>query len=75
MTEYSILVKRLALDMNVRLAYKSHGDFHQYRLTKHNYVGKAVEVSGVCVRGDLASPSMALMLVCPFLVFLGPLGR
>ncbi|KAJ6652850.1 hypothetical protein lerEdw1_010568 [Lerista edwardsae] len=42
LTEYSILVKRLALDMNIRLAYKSHGDFHQYRLTKHQYVGKAV---------------------------------
>lgn len=43
LTEYSILVKRLVLDMNIRVAYRKHGDFHQYRLTKHNYLGKVVE--------------------------------
>ncbi|XP_053137809.1 complement C5 isoform X2 [Hemicordylus capensis] len=43
LTEYSILVKRLALNMNVKVAYKNYGDFHQYRLTGNNYAGKPVE--------------------------------
>ncbi|XP_034969300.2 complement C5 isoform X1 [Zootoca vivipara] len=43
LTEYSILIKRMTLFMNVKVAYKNHGDFHQYRLTKNNYVGKSVE--------------------------------
>ncbi|XP_061459913.1 complement C5 isoform X2 [Rhineura floridana] len=43
LTEYSILIKRMMLSMNVKVAYKNHGDFHQYRLTEHNYVGKSVQ--------------------------------
>lgn len=43
LTEYSILVKRLELDMNIDVSYRNHGDFHQYRLTKTNYIGKPVE--------------------------------
>ncbi|XP_077161504.1 complement C5 [Paroedura picta] len=43
LTEYSILIRRLELDMNVKLSYKNHGDFHEYRVTKSNYIGKPVE--------------------------------
>nr|XP_020664785.1 complement C5 isoform X1 [Pogona vitticeps]XP_020664786.1 complement C5 isoform X2 [Pogona vitticeps] len=44
LTEYSILVKRLVLDMSIKVAYKTHGDFHHYRLTRKNYISKPVEV-------------------------------
>ncbi|XP_063000913.1 complement C5 [Elgaria multicarinata webbii] len=43
LTDYSILVKRLDLDMNIRVAYRRYGDFHHYRLTRNNYIGKSVE--------------------------------
>ncbi|XP_058015546.1 complement C5 [Ahaetulla prasina] len=45
LTEYSILVKRLALDMNVKASYKFQGDFHKYRLTSSNYIGRPVDAS------------------------------
>nr|XP_056716476.1 complement C5 [Euleptes europaea] len=43
LTEYSILIKRLPLDMSIKVAYRNHGDFHHYRVTKSNYIGKPVE--------------------------------
>uniref|UniRef100_A0A8D2JHJ7 Complement C5 n=1 Tax=Varanus komodoensis TaxID=61221 RepID=A0A8D2JHJ7_VARKO len=46
LTEYSVLTKRLDLDMSIKTAYSYHGDFHHYRLTRGNYIGKPVEVSG-----------------------------
>ncbi|XP_042334268.1 complement C5 [Sceloporus undulatus] len=45
LTEYSVLVRRLVLNMNVKVAYKKHGDFHQFRLTRNHYVGRPVEAS------------------------------
>ncbi|XP_026568244.1 complement C5 [Pseudonaja textilis] len=45
LTEYSILVKRLALDMNVKASYKFQGDFRTYRLTRSNYIGRPVDAS------------------------------
>ncbi|KAH0615516.1 hypothetical protein JD844_004875 [Phrynosoma platyrhinos] len=45
LTEYSVLVRRLELDMNVKVAYKKYGDFHQYRLNRNHYVGQPVEAS------------------------------
>ncbi|XP_013917739.1 PREDICTED: complement C5-like [Thamnophis sirtalis] len=45
LTEYSILIKRLTLDMNVKASYKFQGDFHTYRLTHHNYIGRPVDAS------------------------------
>uniref|UniRef100_A0A670YCG7 Complement C5 n=1 Tax=Pseudonaja textilis TaxID=8673 RepID=A0A670YCG7_PSETE len=50
LTEYSILVKRLALDMNVKASYKFQGDFRTYRLTRSNYIGRPVDVTGWCVQ-------------------------
>ncbi|XP_060106570.1 complement C5 [Heteronotia binoei] len=44
LTEYSILIRRLELDMNIKVSYKNHGDFHQYRVTRSNYIEKPVEV-------------------------------
>ncbi|NWU97061.1 CO5 protein, partial [Upupa epops] len=44
LTEYSILTRRLHLDMNVKVAYKHHGDLHVFQLTEDNFVGRAVTV-------------------------------
>ncbi|KAK9392405.1 complement C5 [Crotalus adamanteus] len=45
LTEYSILIRRLELDMNIKASYKSRGDFHTYRLTSSHYIGKPVDAS------------------------------
>ncbi|KFP32463.1 Complement C5, partial [Colius striatus] len=44
LTEYSLLVKRLNLDMNVKVAYKNHGDLHVFKLTEDNFVGRTMTV-------------------------------
>ncbi|NXJ46038.1 CO5 protein, partial [Spizaetus tyrannus] len=44
LTEYSLLVKRLNLDMNVKVAYKNYGDLHVFKLTEDNFVGRTVTV-------------------------------
>ncbi|XP_010115949.1 PREDICTED: complement C5 [Chlamydotis macqueenii] len=44
LTEYSLLVKRLDLDMNVKVAYKNYGDLHLFELTEDNFVGRTVTV-------------------------------
>uniref|UniRef100_A0A663F1Q6 Complement C5 n=1 Tax=Aquila chrysaetos chrysaetos TaxID=223781 RepID=A0A663F1Q6_AQUCH len=44
LTEYSLLVRRLNLDMNVKVAYKNYGDLHVFKLTEDNFVGRTVTV-------------------------------
>ncbi|XP_075572529.1 complement C5 isoform X1 [Pelecanus crispus] len=44
LTEYSLLVKRLNLDMDVKVAYKKYGDLHLFKLTEDNFVGRATTV-------------------------------
>ncbi|KAM6316161.1 complement C5 [Podargus strigoides] len=44
LTEYSLLVKRLDLDMNVKVAYKNHGDLQLLKLTEDNFVGRTMTV-------------------------------
>ncbi|NXW86151.1 CO5 protein, partial [Alopecoenas beccarii] len=44
LTEYSLLVKRLNLDMSVKVAYKNHGDLHLFKLTEDNLVGRTITV-------------------------------
>ncbi|NXV12344.1 CO5 protein, partial [Cepphus grylle] len=44
LTEYSLLVKRLDLDMNVKVTYKNHGDLHLFKLTEDNFVGRTITV-------------------------------
>ncbi|XP_072208870.1 complement C5 isoform X1 [Excalfactoria chinensis] len=44
LTEYSLLVKRLHLDMGVKVAYRNHGDLHLFKLTEDNFVGRAMAV-------------------------------
>ncbi|NXE19189.1 CO5 protein, partial [Ardeotis kori] len=44
LTEYSLLVKRLDLDMDVKVAYKNYGDLHLFKLTKDNFVGRTMTV-------------------------------
>uniref|UniRef100_A0A8C8RDB6 Complement C5 n=1 Tax=Pelusios castaneus TaxID=367368 RepID=A0A8C8RDB6_9SAUR len=44
-TEYSILVKHLWLDMDVKVAYKNYGDIQHYKLTEENYLARPLNVS------------------------------
>eukprot|EP00076_Gallus_gallus_P031724 XP_024997262.1 complement C5 isoform X2 [Gallus gallus] len=44
LTEYSLLVKRLHLDMGIKVAYRNHGDLHLFKLTEDNFVGRSVTV-------------------------------
>ncbi|NXV71488.1 CO5 protein, partial [Atlantisia rogersi] len=44
LTEYSLLVKRLNLDMSVKVAYKNHGDLYLFKLTEDNFVGRTMTV-------------------------------
>ncbi|XP_042734829.1 complement C5 [Lagopus leucura] len=44
LTEYSLLVKRLHLDMGVKVSYKNHGELHLFKLTEDNFVGRTVTV-------------------------------
>uniref|UniRef100_A0A8C3K1X0 Complement C5 n=1 Tax=Calidris pygmaea TaxID=425635 RepID=A0A8C3K1X0_9CHAR len=45
LTEYSLLVKRLNLDMSVKVAYKNYGDLNLFKLTEDNFVGRTLTVS------------------------------
>uniref|UniRef100_A0A8C3K1E0 Complement C5 n=1 Tax=Calidris pygmaea TaxID=425635 RepID=A0A8C3K1E0_9CHAR len=44
LTEYSLLVKRLNLDMSVKVAYKNYGDLNLFKLTEDNFVGRTLTV-------------------------------
>ncbi|NXK83722.1 CO5 protein, partial [Amazona guildingii] len=44
LTEYSLLIKRLNLDMNVKVAYKNHGELNMFKLTEDNFVGRTMTV-------------------------------
>uniref|UniRef100_A0A672TFN6 Complement C5 n=1 Tax=Strigops habroptila TaxID=2489341 RepID=A0A672TFN6_STRHB len=44
LTEYSLLIKRLNLDMNVKVAYKNHGQLNVFKLTEDNFVGRTMTV-------------------------------
>nr|XP_042710316.1 complement C5 isoform X2 [Chrysemys picta bellii] len=43
LTEYSLLVQRLSLNMDVKVAYKNYGDIRHYKLTEENYIARTVE--------------------------------
>ncbi|NXS17880.1 CO5 protein, partial [Mystacornis crossleyi] len=42
LTEYSLLVKRLNLDMDVRVSYKNGGPINLFKLTEDTFVGRTV---------------------------------
>uniref|UniRef100_A0A8C4UIJ9 Complement C5 n=1 Tax=Falco tinnunculus TaxID=100819 RepID=A0A8C4UIJ9_FALTI len=44
LTEYSLLVERLNLDMSVKIAYKNYGDLHVLKLTEDNFVGRTMTI-------------------------------
>uniref|UniRef100_A0A8C3P340 Complement C5 n=1 Tax=Chrysemys picta bellii TaxID=8478 RepID=A0A8C3P340_CHRPI len=44
LTEYSLLVQRLSLNMDVKVAYKNYGDIRHYKLTEENYIARTVEI-------------------------------
>ncbi|NWZ17496.1 CO5 protein, partial [Agelaius phoeniceus] len=44
LTEYSLLVKRLHLDMDVKVSYKNGGALTLFKLTEDNFVGKTMSV-------------------------------
>uniref|UniRef100_A0A8C5UFS0 Complement C5 n=1 Tax=Malurus cyaneus samueli TaxID=2593467 RepID=A0A8C5UFS0_9PASS len=45
LTEYSLLAKRLHLDMDVKVSYKNNGPLKLFKLTEDNFVGRVIEVS------------------------------
>ncbi|ETE63363.1 Complement C5, partial [Ophiophagus hannah] len=68
LTEYSILIKRLTLDMNVKASYKFQGDFHTYQLTSSNYIGRPVDASlkddiEVCAGSNTGTAAVTLRSV------------
>ncbi|XP_062938108.1 complement C5 isoform X2 [Cynocephalus volans] len=44
LTEYSLLVKQLHLNMDINVSYKHKGDFHHYKVTEKNFLGRPIEV-------------------------------
>uniref|UniRef100_A0A7N9CPU6 Complement C5 n=1 Tax=Macaca fascicularis TaxID=9541 RepID=A0A7N9CPU6_MACFA len=44
LTEYSLLVKQLRLNMDIDVAYKHKGPLHNYKMTDKNFLGRPVEV-------------------------------
>ncbi|KAG8518805.1 Complement C5 [Galemys pyrenaicus] len=44
LTEYSLLVKQLRLNMDIKVSYKNKGDLYHYKMTENNFLGKPVEV-------------------------------
>ncbi|KAI1232200.1 hypothetical protein IHE44_0007266 [Lamprotornis superbus] len=42
LTEYSLLVKRLNLDMDVKVSYKNGGPLKLFKLTEDNFVGRTM---------------------------------
>ncbi|XP_017665589.1 PREDICTED: complement C5 isoform X1 [Lepidothrix coronata] len=42
LTEYSLLVKRLNLDMDVKVSYKNNGLLDMFKLTEDRFVGRAM---------------------------------
>ncbi|KAM9207363.1 complement C5 [Dugong dugon] len=45
LTEYSLLVKQLRLDMDINISYKKRGDFHRYKMTEKDFLGRPIEVT------------------------------
>ncbi|XP_054582993.1 complement C5 isoform X2 [Eptesicus fuscus] len=44
LTEYSLLIKKLHLNMDISVSYKHKGDFYHYKITQTNFLGRPVEV-------------------------------
>ncbi|XP_016069153.1 PREDICTED: complement C5 [Miniopterus natalensis] len=44
LTEYSLLMKQLHLNMDISVSYKHKGDFYHYKITKTNFLGRPIEV-------------------------------
>uniref|UniRef100_A0A803VQQ0 Complement C5 n=1 Tax=Ficedula albicollis TaxID=59894 RepID=A0A803VQQ0_FICAL len=49
LTEYSLLVKRLNLDMDVKVSYKNGGPLNLFKLTEDNFVGRTMTVNDLYV--------------------------
>uniref|UniRef100_A0A673U5T1 Complement C5 n=1 Tax=Suricata suricatta TaxID=37032 RepID=A0A673U5T1_SURSU len=44
LTEYSLLIRQLHLNMDINVSYKNKGDFYHYKMTEKNFLGKPIEV-------------------------------
>ncbi|XP_008053921.1 complement C5 isoform X1 [Carlito syrichta] len=44
LTEYSLAIKQLHLNMDINVSYKHKGDFHHYKVTETNFLGRPIEV-------------------------------
>uniref|UniRef100_A0A8D2N1R1 Complement C5 n=1 Tax=Zonotrichia albicollis TaxID=44394 RepID=A0A8D2N1R1_ZONAL len=49
LTEYALLVKRLRLDMDVKVTYKNGGALNLFKLTEDNFVGRTMTVNDLYV--------------------------
>uniref|UniRef100_A0A452QL43 Complement C5 n=1 Tax=Ursus americanus TaxID=9643 RepID=A0A452QL43_URSAM len=43
LTEYSLMIKQLHLDMDINVSYKRKGDLHRYKMTEKNFLGRPIE--------------------------------
>ncbi|XP_002916001.1 complement C5 [Ailuropoda melanoleuca] len=44
LTEYSLMIKQLHLDMDINVSYKRKGDLYHYKMTEKNFLGRPIEV-------------------------------
>ncbi|KAM4876956.1 LOW QUALITY PROTEIN: complement C5 [Thomomys bottae] len=44
LTEYSLLIKNLQLNMDINVSYKHKGDLYNYKMTDKHFLGKPIEV-------------------------------
>nr|XP_054365064.1 complement C5 [Mirounga angustirostris] len=44
LTEYSLVIKQLHLNMDINVSYKHKGDFYHYKMTEKNFLGRPIEV-------------------------------
>ncbi|KAM5298508.1 complement C5 [Ctenodactylus gundi] len=44
LTEYSLLIKQLRLNMDINVSYKHKGDLYHYKVTDKNFLGRPIEV-------------------------------
>ncbi|XP_022434572.1 complement C5 isoform X2 [Delphinapterus leucas] len=49
LTEYSLLVKKLHLNMDIKVSYKHKGDLYYYKMTEKNFLGRPVEPTNPCL--------------------------
>uniref|UniRef100_A0A8C8RER3 Complement C5 n=1 Tax=Pelusios castaneus TaxID=367368 RepID=A0A8C8RER3_9SAUR len=68
-TEYSILVKHLWLDMDVKVAYKNYGDIQHYKLTEENYLARPLNRIEFALPAFLRTAVISVFWFSRYLIF------